>query len=47
MTAAAPGTRALVAICTAIYALDGLIHTILGPLAPEIARELALSLRRN
>ena len=42
MTAAAPGTRALVAICTAIYALDGLIHTILGPLAPEIARELAL-----
>ncbi|MGV3555429.1 MAG: MFS transporter [Croceibacterium sp.] len=42
MTATASGTRALVAICTAIYALDGLIHTILGPLAPEIARELSL-----
>jgi MFS family permease len=31
-----------VAICTAIYLLDGLIHTILGPLAPEIGRALAL-----
>jgi MFS family permease len=30
------------AICTAIYLLDGLIHTILGPLAPDIARSLDL-----
>jgi len=32
-----------IAICTAIYLLDGLIHTILGPLAPDIARSLELS----
>jgi AAHS family 4-hydroxybenzoate transporter-like MFS transporter len=38
----APGAAATIAICTAIYFLDGLIHTILGPLAPEIARDLAL-----
>lgn len=31
-----------IAICTAIYLLDGLIHTILGPLAPDIARSLDL-----
>jgi len=31
-----------IAICTAIYLLDGLIHTILGPLAPDIARSLVL-----
>jgi MFS family permease len=46
MTAAA-GPRSLagktIVICTAIYVLDGLIHTILGPLAPEIARSLSLS----
>ena len=34
--------RAAVAVCTAIYFLDGLIHTILGPLAPDIARSLSL-----
>ena len=34
--------RATIAICTAIYVLDGLIHTILGPLAPDIARTLTL-----
>ena len=34
--------RAAVAVCTAIYLLDGLIHTILGPLAPDIARSLSL-----
>ncbi|MBO9519345.1 MAG: MFS transporter [Porphyrobacter sp.] len=34
--------RRTIAICTAIYFLDGLIHTILGPLAPEIARSLSL-----
>lgn len=31
-----------IAVCTAIYFLDGLIHTILGPLAPDIARSLSL-----
>jgi AAHS family 4-hydroxybenzoate transporter-like MFS transporter len=36
------GVTATIAICTAIYFLDGLIHTILGPLAPEIARTLSL-----
>lgn len=36
------GPRATIAVCTAIYLLDGLIHTILGPLAPAIARSLAL-----
>jgi AAHS family 4-hydroxybenzoate transporter-like MFS transporter len=41
--AAGPGTaRATITICTAIYFLDGLIHTILGPLAPGIARSLSL-----
>jgi MFS family permease len=34
--------RATIAVCTAIYVLDGLIHTILGPLAPDIARTLQL-----
>ncbi len=34
--------RGTIAICTAIYLLDGLIHTILGPLAPDIARSLDL-----
>lgn len=33
---------AMITVCTAIYFLDGLIHTILGPLAPDIARSLAL-----
>ena len=32
----------IIGICAAIYFLDGLIHTILGPLAPEIAAELGL-----
>jgi MFS family permease len=31
-----------IAIATAIYFLDGLIHSILGPLAPGIARSLQL-----
>lgn len=39
----AKGTvTAAIGICTAIYFLDGLIHTILGPLAPDIARTLEL-----
>ena len=42
MTASRAAARKTIAICTAIYALDGLIHTILGPLAPEIARTLSL-----
>lgn len=42
MTASQAAARKTIAICTAIYALDGLIHTILGPLAPEIARTLSL-----
>lgn len=33
----------LVAICALVYFLDGLIHSILGPLAPQIARSLQLS----
>ena len=37
-----PQARAVVAVCTAIYLLDGLIHTIPGPLAPDIARSLSL-----
>jgi MFS transporter, AAHS family, 4-hydroxybenzoate transporter len=37
-----PMARAAIAVCTAIYFLDGLIHTILGPLAPDIARSLSL-----
>src|SRR6478672_7536020 len=33
----------LIAICSLIYLLDGLIHSILGPLAPDMARSLTLS----
>ncbi len=36
-------TLLLIAICALVYFLDGLIHSILGPLAPEIARSLQLS----
>lgn len=32
----------LVVICSLIYFLDGLIHSILGPLAPDLARSLSL-----
>lgn len=32
----------LLALCAAIYFLDGLIHSILGPMAPGIAADLAL-----
>ncbi len=35
-------TFVVIAICAAIYFLDGLIHTVLGPMAPEIARDLSL-----
>ena len=32
----------LLGLCALIYFLDGLIHSILGPLAPDMARSLAL-----
>lgn len=32
----------LIAICALVYVLDGLIHSILGPLAPDMARDLGL-----
>jgi MFS transporter, AAHS family, 4-hydroxybenzoate transporter len=35
-------TLLLIAICALVYFLDGLIHSILGPLAPEIARSLQI-----
>ncbi|HEY6924298.1 MAG TPA: MFS transporter [Steroidobacteraceae bacterium] len=38
-----PPTLLLIAICALVYFLDGLVHSILGPLAPEIARSLQLS----
>ncbi len=41
---AAPAFHTLVIlICAIVFFLDGLIHSILGPLAPEIARDLQLS----
>lgn len=30
-------------VCTLVYLLDGLVHSIMGPLAPQIARSLSLS----
>jgi hypothetical protein len=33
----------LIAVCSLVYFLDGLIHSILGPLAPDMARSLKLS----
>jgi MFS transporter, AAHS family, 4-hydroxybenzoate transporter len=33
----------LIGICSLVYLLDGLIHSILGPLAPQMARSLNLS----
>src|SRR5687767_5563425 len=33
----------LTGICALIYLLDGLIHSILGPLAPEMSRALQLT----
>lgn len=35
--------RLLVGICAMIYLLDGLIHSILGPLAPDMASSLGLT----
>ena len=33
----------LIGICSLIYLLDGLIHSILGPLAPDLAKSLTLT----
>jgi MFS family permease len=33
----------LIGVCSLVYFLDGLIHSILGPLAPDMARSLGLS----
>lgn len=33
----------LLALCALVYFLDGLIHSVLGPLAPEMSRSLHLS----
>lgn len=45
MSAAAklPGLHATLAVSTLIYLLDGLIHSILGPLAPGMAPDLGLA----
>ncbi len=40
---AAP-TLLLIGLCSLVYFLDGLIHSILGPLAPEMSRSLQLTL---
>jgi MFS transporter, AAHS family, 4-hydroxybenzoate transporter len=32
----------IIGLCSAIYLLDGLIHTVLGPLAPAISADLGL-----
>ena len=36
-------SKLLIGICSLVYLLDGLIHTLLGPLAPQIAGSLALT----
>lgn len=33
----------IIAICSIAYFLDGIVHTVMGPLAPSIARALSLS----
>lgn len=33
----------VVAVCTLVYLLDGLVHSILGPIAPQMAAGLALT----
>lgn len=33
----------LIGLCSLIYLLDGLIHSILGPLAPDVAKSLTLT----
>ena len=38
-----PATLLLIGLCALVYLLDGLSHSILGPLAPAMARTLHLS----
>jgi MFS family permease len=33
----------LIGLCSLVYFLDGLVHTVMGPLAPEVSRALSLS----
>ena len=45
MCDAVPAMRSLaplLTICTLIYLLDGLVHSILGPQAPDIEASLAI-----
>jgi AAHS family 4-hydroxybenzoate transporter-like MFS transporter len=37
------GLWPLVTVCTLVYLLDGLVHSILGPVAPQMAAALALT----
>ena len=39
-----PAAVATIAICTLAYLLDGVVHTVMGPLAPIVARSLHLSI---
>jgi MFS family permease len=43
MQARAMPATGLIAICWLVYFLDGLIHSVLGPLAPDMARSLVLT----
>src|SRR4051812_44305978 len=36
-------SKVLIGICSLVYLLDGLIHSLLGPLAPEMAAALGLT----
>lgn len=38
-----PMDLTVIAICSLAYLLDGIVFTLMGPLAPEVARDLALS----
>ncbi|CAN5450036.1 MFS transporter [soil metagenome] len=37
------GAVLIISICTTAYFLDGLLHTVMGPLAPSVAKALSLS----
>ena len=38
-----PALWPVVAVCTLVYLLDGLVHSILGPIAPQMSADLALT----
>jgi MFS family permease len=42
-TGAPPRVAVAVGVCALVYFLDGLVHTIMGPLAPQVAPALHLS----